>query len=110
VSSAQGWFRRSIECLCGYTVRQFLQDLVAGLTVGLVALPLAMAFAIASGVPPQAGRRHMEQIQMSRLMGGSLSDGPSLERGQRSLQLAETNTHLEKTFPLTRKIEGAAGC
>jgi SulP family sulfate permease len=41
--------------LRGYTVRQFLQDLVAGLTVGLVALPLAMAFAIASGVPPQAG-------------------------------------------------------
>jgi SulP family sulfate permease len=55
VSSAQGWFPRSIECLRGYTVRQFLQDLVAGLTVGLVALPLAMAFAIASGVPPQAG-------------------------------------------------------
>jgi sulfate permease, SulP family len=30
-------------------------DLLAGLTVGLVALPLAMAFAIASGVTPQAG-------------------------------------------------------
>src|SRR5512141_3422551 len=30
-------------------------DVIAGLTVGLVALPLAMAFAIASGVPPQAG-------------------------------------------------------
>ena len=55
MSSAQGWFPRSIECLRGYTVRQFSQDLVAGLTVGLVALPLAMAFAIASGVPPQAG-------------------------------------------------------
>src|SRR5476649_1307511 len=39
----------------GYTPRQFTQDLVAGLTVGLVALPLAMAFAIASGVPPEAG-------------------------------------------------------
>lgn len=55
MSGAQGWFPRSIECLHGYTVRQFSQDLVAGLTVGLVALPLAMAFAIASGVPPQAG-------------------------------------------------------
>src|SRR6202041_1357370 len=38
-----------------YTAKQFAQDLVAGITVGLVALPLAMAFAIASGVPPQAG-------------------------------------------------------
>ena len=32
-----------------------MADLVAGITVGFVALPLAMAFAIASGVPPQAG-------------------------------------------------------
>jgi SulP family sulfate permease len=46
---------RSIECLRGYTTRQFSNDLIAGVTVGLVALPLAMAFAIASGVPPQAG-------------------------------------------------------
>jgi sulfate permease, SulP family len=55
MSSAQPWLPRSIECLRGYTVREFSHDLVAGLTVGLVALPLAMAFAIASGVPPQAG-------------------------------------------------------
>ena len=55
MSSAGGWLPRSIECLRGYTVRQASHDLVAGLTVGLVALPLAMAFAIASGVPPQAG-------------------------------------------------------
>jgi len=52
---SQQWVPRSIECLQGYTARKFSQDLVAGLTVGLVALPLAMAFAIASGVPPQAG-------------------------------------------------------
>ncbi len=55
MSAAQGWLPRSIECLRGYTVGQFAHDVVAGLTVGLVALPLAMAFAIASGVPPQAG-------------------------------------------------------
>jgi SulP family sulfate permease len=55
VSSAQRWLPRSIECLRGYTATQFSHDLIAGLTVGLVALPLAMAFAIASGVPPQAG-------------------------------------------------------
>ena len=43
------------ECLRGYTASQFHADLVAGLTVGIVALPLAMAFAIASGVKPEAG-------------------------------------------------------
>jgi SulP family sulfate permease len=46
---------RSIECLRGYTARQLSQDLIAGITVGFVALPLAMAFGIASGVAPQAG-------------------------------------------------------
>src|SRR6476661_8358121 len=49
------WMPRSLECLNGYTVKHFTHDLVAGVTVGLVALPLAMAFAIASGVSPQAG-------------------------------------------------------
>jgi SulP family sulfate permease len=39
----------------GYTLGTLGHDLVAGVTVGLVALPLAMAFAIASGVPPQNG-------------------------------------------------------
>ena len=42
-------------CLRGYTLNKFGHDLVAGITVGLVALPLAMAFAIASGLTPQAG-------------------------------------------------------
>jgi SulP family sulfate permease len=45
-----------IEVLqAGYTRRMFVRDLGAGITVGLVALPLAMAFGIASGVSPQAG-------------------------------------------------------
>src|SRR5215467_16317106 len=39
----------------GYSQADLRADLIAGLTVGIVALPLAMAFAIASGVPPQAG-------------------------------------------------------
>ncbi len=43
------------EILSAYTKRDFLSDLIAGFTVGLVALPLAMAFGIASGVTPQAG-------------------------------------------------------
>ncbi len=46
---------RSLQCLHDYTPGQFSHDLIAGITVGLVALPLAMAFAIASGVSPQAG-------------------------------------------------------
>jgi SulP family sulfate permease len=46
---------KSVRCLRGYRFHTFLSDLVAGLTVGLVALPLAMAFAISSGVAPQAG-------------------------------------------------------
>jgi SulP family sulfate permease len=49
------WVPKSILALKGYSRRDFLSDLIAGVTVGLVALPLAMAFAIASGVPPQAG-------------------------------------------------------
>jgi SulP family sulfate permease len=44
-----------VESLRGYNLKTFGSDLIAGLTVGLVALPLAMAFAIASGVPPEAG-------------------------------------------------------
>ena len=39
----------------GYSARVLIGDLLAGVTVGLVALPLAMAFAIASGLPPQNG-------------------------------------------------------
>jgi SulP family sulfate permease len=44
-----------VESLRGYTIHKFVADLIAGLTVGFVALPLAMAFAISSGVQPQAG-------------------------------------------------------
>jgi SulP family sulfate permease len=44
-----------LEVLPGYSRKVFLSDLIAGATVGLVALPLAMAFGIASGVTPQAG-------------------------------------------------------
>jgi SulP family sulfate permease len=44
-----------IVALRHYSWQTFGADLTAGLTVGLVALPLAMAFAIASGLPPEAG-------------------------------------------------------
>ncbi len=45
----------SLLALRDYSLRTFTSDLIAGLTVGLVALPLAMAFAISSGMTPQAG-------------------------------------------------------
>src|SRR6185369_7662272 len=44
-----------VDTLKKYSGQDFRADLIAGVTVGIVALPLAMAFAIASGVPPQAG-------------------------------------------------------
>ncbi len=46
---------RLLDVLKTYKSADFSADLIAGLTVGIVALPLAMAFAIASGVSPQAG-------------------------------------------------------
>src|SRR5262245_18651409 len=49
------WLPESIPPLRAYPRADFAADLLAGLTVGLVALPLAMAFGIASGVTPQAG-------------------------------------------------------
>jgi sulfate permease, SulP family len=44
-----------IECLRGYDRRTFFSDLAAGVTVGIVALPLAIDFGIASGVTPAQG-------------------------------------------------------
>jgi len=44
-----------VQDLKGYNGQRFFSDVSAGVTVGIVALPLAMAFAIASGVKPEAG-------------------------------------------------------
>src|SRR5881397_2646061 len=49
------WLPKSILCLRDYNLNKLSKDIIAGITVGLVALPLAMAFAIASGLTPQAG-------------------------------------------------------
>ena len=46
---------RILDAVRGYSGRIFAADLAAGVTVGIVALPLAMAFAIASGVKPEQG-------------------------------------------------------
>ena len=49
------WAPASVRALQDYSLSAFAHDALAGVTVGLVALPLAMAFAIASGLSPQAG-------------------------------------------------------
>src|SRR5437870_11831326 len=49
------WLPKSVLCLRDYNLDKFIRDVIAGITVGLVALPLAMAFSIASGLTPQAG-------------------------------------------------------
>src|SRR6516165_6405729 len=53
--STEAWLPKSVLLLREYNFDKFVHDLLAGITVGLVALPLAMAFAIASGLAPQAG-------------------------------------------------------
>ena len=49
------WAPAAVLALRHYSWPLFGHDLVAGVTVGLVALPLAMAFAIASGLKPEQG-------------------------------------------------------
>ena len=55
VATAVPLVPRLVACLRMYDRRTAAADVIAGVTVGLVALPLAMAFAIASGLTPQAG-------------------------------------------------------
>ena len=50
-----GFRPRLLDALTGYNRERLLKDVGAGVTVGVVALPLAMAFAIASGLKPEAG-------------------------------------------------------
>lgn len=68
---------RLLDALKDYDARRFAGDLGAGLTVGVVALPLAMAFAIASGVKPEQGL-------ITAIVGGllvSLLGGSSVQIG-----------------------------
>src|SRR5258707_276380 len=54
-STVDAWLPKSVILLRNYDRQKFASDLAAGVTVGLVALPLAMAFAISSGMTPLAG-------------------------------------------------------
>ena len=57
VAARRGVFRPKLVTTLreGYGLAQLRADLLAGLTVAIVALPLSMAIAIASGVEPQRG-------------------------------------------------------
>ena len=46
---------RLLDAVKDYSQERFFKDAGAGITVAIVALPLAMAFAIASGLQPEAG-------------------------------------------------------
>ena len=51
----KGMKPRIISCVKDYSRETFMKDLMAGIIVGIVALPLAIAFGIASGVTPEKG-------------------------------------------------------
>jgi SulP family sulfate permease len=53
--SLANWLPKSVLALKTYKRQDLSADMISGITVGLVALPLAMAFGISSGVTPQAG-------------------------------------------------------
>jgi SulP family sulfate permease len=54
LTNEESFLPKSIVYLRDYNLRKFTSDLIAWFTVGLVALPLTMAFAISSGVLPQS--------------------------------------------------------
>lgn len=56
LSKYQDFIPKSIICFReGYNRQYFFSDLFAGISVGVIALPLALAFAIGSGVTPERG-------------------------------------------------------
>jgi len=69
LSLLQLWRRE----FAGYTIKLFRQDLLAGLTVGAVALPLALAFGVASGATAAAG---LVTAILGGLIIGALSGAP----------------------------------
>jgi sulfate permease, SulP family len=54
-TAIEAWLPKSVIVLRNYDRHAFVSDLIAGVTVGLLALPPATAFAIASGLSPQVG-------------------------------------------------------
>lgn len=78
----------------GYTLNALRGDISAGLTVGIIAIPLAMALAIAVGVPPQHGLYTV-------LIGGSLI---ALMGGSRFNVSGPTAAFVVILFPITQQF------
>jgi len=55
ITSGLSFHPKLLDCLKNYNKASFIADLGAGVSVGILALPLAMAFGIASGVTPEQG-------------------------------------------------------
>ena len=70
MTSLSDWTPKSIQVLRGYSGQKFFGDLIAGITVGLGGIPLAMAFAISSGLKPENG---MYCAVVAGLLGALLS-------------------------------------
>jgi sulfate permease, SulP family len=80
--SDERWLPKSILCLRNYNLNKFAHDVIAGITVGLVALPLAMAFSTASGLAPQAG---IYCAIVTGLLISALGGSKTTDRGRRGL-------------------------
>ena len=93
------WRPKLFECLKSYRREDLSRDLIAGLTVGLVALPLAMAFGIASGVTPQAGI-------YTAIVGGLIV---SLFGGSK-IQISGRREHLSSSWPASLRSTGYPVC
>ena len=100
-----------VDTLKNYSAGTFFPDLTAGLTVGIVALTLAMAFAIASGVKPEAGifTAVIAGFLISALGGTKVSiGGPTgaLERPTKSCKRPSASCALSRDVPVTTLTNG----
>src|SRR2546427_628211 len=75
------WLPKSVLCLRHYNLNKFARDVIAGITVGLVALPLAMAFAIDASLRCESGAYSKCHRQRQRHQ----SDGDSCNHVAREL-------------------------
>ena len=91
------WLPKSILSLRGYTPQKFLRDLVAGITVGLVALPLAMAILCGAREQP---RQLIHQAEFEELIGKENFCDNVQEALQRAEEVFESLPPAAKAVPV----------